>query len=56
MTPNKYFSLLMQTEKILLMTFDDTNAGIRDILWTHTWTKGRQRMERHADVELEMII
>ena len=45
MTQNAYFSLSIQTEKLLLMAFDDTPTEVQNIPWTHTRTAGGQRME-----------
>ena len=54
-TSNAYFSLSIHTEKLLLMTFDDTPTGIQDILQTHTQTEDGWRTEGQTDVEEFML-
>ena len=54
---NAYFSLLIHTKQLLLVTFCDKTAGSGVRLWTHGRTAdGRQRTEGPTDVEVEIVI
>ena len=58
MTQNAYFSFLIHTKKLLLVTYFDTTAETGDSFRTPSHTEGRKdgRMDGQTDVEVEIVI
>ena len=55
-TQNVYFLLLTHTKQLLLVTFNDTPAGIGVSFRTHGRMHTRTRTEGQTDMEVEIVI